>query len=87
CHHATWVLAVATAKSRGEPVRPCATMRLYVGTAAFHAAGSSAISTTQGLQRRLRDLLTLGQQVQARGDHFQTVARSLLGFPTNSPFV
>ncbi|MGH2519928.1 MAG: acyl-CoA dehydrogenase family protein, partial [Chloroflexota bacterium] len=58
-----------------------------VGTAAFHAAGSSAIFTTQGAERRLRDLLTLGQQVQARDDHFQTAGRSLLGLPTNSPFV
>ncbi|HUZ76015.1 MAG TPA: flavin-dependent monooxygenase, partial [Chloroflexota bacterium] len=58
-----------------------------VGTAAFHAAGSSAIFTTQGFERRLRDLLTLGQQVQARDDHFQTAGRALLGLPANSPFV
>lgn len=47
-------------------------------TAAYRAAGQSAIFETAPFERRLRDALSASQQVQGRASHYTTVGRHLL---------
>ncbi len=46
---------------------------------AYQAAGSTAIFQAQGFERRLRDMNTVSQQLQARASHFQLAGQYLLG--------
>jgi alkylation response protein AidB-like acyl-CoA dehydrogenase len=45
----------------------------------FHAAGATAIYASHPLERRMRDIITVSQHLQARQQHFQTVGQALLG--------
>jgi len=58
-----------------------------VADAAYHAAGATAIFERNPFERRLRDIHTVAQQVQARRAHYENVGRHLLGFATDSQFV
>jgi len=58
-----------------------------VGTAAYHAAGATAIFERNAFERRFRDLHTVAQQLQGRRSHFETVGRFLLGFDFDSMFL
>lgn len=50
-----------------------------VATAAYRAAGQSAIFEAAPFERRMRDALSASQQVQARPSHYTTAGRHLLG--------
>ena len=54
-----------------------------VAEAAWDIAGASAIFTTNPLERRLRDIHTLTQQLQGRKSHLQDVGAYLLGLEPN----
>jgi alkylation response protein AidB-like acyl-CoA dehydrogenase len=54
-----------------------------VADAAWDIAGASAIFTTNPLERRLRDIHTLTQQLQGRKSHLQDVGAYLLGLEPN----
>ena len=58
-----------------------------VASAAYGAAGSTAIFENQPFERRFRDIHAVTQQVQGRPVHFETVGAHLLGLETDSPFV
>lgn len=45
----------------------------------FHAAGATAIYESHPLERRMRDIMTVAQHLQARQQHFETVGQALLG--------
>ena len=45
----------------------------------FHAAGATAIYESHPLERRMRDIITVSQHLQARQQHYQTVGQALLG--------
>jgi alkylation response protein AidB-like acyl-CoA dehydrogenase len=45
----------------------------------FHAAGAGAIYASNALERRMRDIITVSQHLQARQAHYQTVGQFLLG--------
>jgi indole-3-acetate monooxygenase len=45
----------------------------------FHAAGATAIYESHPLERRMRDIITVSQHLQARLQHYETVGQSLLG--------
>ncbi|HZB90046.1 MAG TPA: acyl-CoA dehydrogenase family protein [Stellaceae bacterium] len=45
----------------------------------FHAAGATAIYETHSLERRMRDIITVAQHLQARQQHFATVGQAMLG--------
>ncbi|HEY5637074.1 MAG TPA: acyl-CoA dehydrogenase family protein [Burkholderiales bacterium] len=49
------------------------------GGFAFEAAGATAIFSANPFERRFRDLHAIGQQVQGRASHYETVGRFLLG--------
>lgn len=55
-----------------------------VVVAGYRAAGNTAIFPVNPFERRLRDALSAGQQVQGRPGHFTTVGRHLLGLPPDS---
>jgi alkylation response protein AidB-like acyl-CoA dehydrogenase len=59
----------------------------HVVSAAYRAAGSTAIFQNQAFERRFRDIHAVTQQVQGRPVHFETVGAHMLGLPTDSPFV
>ena len=46
---------------------------------AYKEAGTSAIFLDTAFERRFRDIHTASQQIQARGAHFETVGKILLG--------
>jgi alkylation response protein AidB-like acyl-CoA dehydrogenase len=50
-----------------------------VADTAWDIAGASAIFTSSPLERRLRDIRTLTQQIQGRKSHLQDVGAYLLG--------
>ncbi|HEX6513407.1 MAG TPA: acyl-CoA dehydrogenase family protein [Chloroflexota bacterium] len=54
---------------------------------AYQLAGSTAIFTGGGIERRFRDMHAVSQQIQARQDHFEIVGRHLLGLEAESPFM
>jgi alkylation response protein AidB-like acyl-CoA dehydrogenase len=54
-----------------------------VADAAWDIAGASAIFTANPLERRLRDIRTLTQQLQGRKSHLQDVGAYLLGLEPN----
>jgi alkylation response protein AidB-like acyl-CoA dehydrogenase len=58
-----------------------------VASAAYNAAGSTAIFQNQAFERRFRDIHAVTQQVQGRAAHFETVGAHILGLETDSPFV
>jgi alkylation response protein AidB-like acyl-CoA dehydrogenase len=58
-----------------------------VASAAYSAAGSTAIFHNQPFERRFRDIHAVTQQVQGRPAHFETVGAHILGLETDSPFV
>jgi alkylation response protein AidB-like acyl-CoA dehydrogenase len=45
----------------------------------YHAAGSTAIFISNPFERRLRDVLTIRQQIQGRQAHFKTTGQFFLG--------
>jgi len=55
---------------------------------AYHAAGATAIFTSNAFERRFRDIHTVAQQLQGRRQHFETVGRHLLGLePDSTAFI
>lgn len=50
-----------------------------VADTVFHAAGATAIYMSHPLERRMRDIITVSQHLQARQQHFETVGQALLG--------
>ncbi|HWI27278.1 MAG TPA: acyl-CoA dehydrogenase family protein [Stellaceae bacterium] len=50
-----------------------------VADTVFHAAGATAIYMSHPLERRMRDIMTVSQHLQARQQHFETVGQALLG--------
>jgi alkylation response protein AidB-like acyl-CoA dehydrogenase len=53
----------------------------------YLAAGATAIFTSQGFERRFRDVHAVTQQTQARPVHFQAVGRYFLGLDVDSSYV
>ena len=58
-----------------------------VGTLLYHAAGAHAIFAGAPWERRMRDLYSVSQQLQARDDHFENVGRFLLGLDPDPTFL
>jgi len=58
-----------------------------VVSTAFHEAGATAIFDANPFERRLRDVNSVGQQVQARAAHFETVGGYMLGASPNLRFI
>jgi alkylation response protein AidB-like acyl-CoA dehydrogenase len=54
---------------------------------AYHAAGATAVFTTQAFERRFRDIHTVAQQLQGRDDHFENVGKFLLDLPPDPTFL
>jgi hypothetical protein len=50
-------------------------------TFAYKGAGVDTIFPASPFERRLRDMHTLSQQIQARSAHFESVGQILLGVP------
>lgn len=85
--------------SRGETftLRERATLRLAsvyaihqskdVVDAAYQMAGGSAIFENQAFERRLRDIHTVTQQVQAQLVNFEIAGQVLLGLPVTSKLI
>jgi alkylation response protein AidB-like acyl-CoA dehydrogenase len=59
---ATWTIHQATA----------------VTDAAYHMAGSTAVFSENGFERRLRDMHAIAQQLQARDQHYETAGLAIL---------
>ena len=73
-------------------VRLASTFAINEGAAvvvdAYRAAGQTAIFQSNAFERRLRDALSVSQQVQGRRSHFTTVGRHLLGLePDTTMFI
>lgn len=58
-----------------------------IATAAYHAAGNTAIFEGQPFERRLRDAHSASQQLQGRPANFVTIGRILLGLPPDTQIV
>ena len=54
---------------------------------AYHAAGGTAVFTSNAFERRFRDIHTVSQQLQGRDDHFENVGKFLLGLPPDTTFL
>ena len=54
---------------------------------AYHAAGGTAVFTSNAFERRFRDIHTVAQQLQGRDDHFETVGKFLLGLDPDTTFL
>jgi alkylation response protein AidB-like acyl-CoA dehydrogenase len=54
---------------------------------AYHAAGGTAVFTSQAFERRFRDIHTVSQQLQGRDAHFETVGKFLLGLDPDTTFL
>lgn len=54
---------------------------------AYHAAGGTAVFSTNAFERRFRDAHTISQQLQGRDDHFETVGKFLLGLEPSTTFL
>ncbi len=55
--------------------------------AVYHAAGSTAIFTSEDFERRFRDMHAVTQQIQGRQAHFETVGRFMLGLEADTTFL
>ncbi len=55
--------------------------------AAYHAAGATAIFTSNAFERRFRDVHAVTQQLQGRQAHFETVGQFLLGIEPDMSFL
>jgi alkylation response protein AidB-like acyl-CoA dehydrogenase len=53
----------------------------------YHAAGATAIFTSNPFERRLRDIHTVMQQVQAHFANFELVGQVLLGMPSPTKLI
>ncbi len=60
---------------------------MRVADAAYHAAGATAIFTSNPFERRFRDMHAAAQQIQGRRTHFETVGRYLLGLDVDLTFL
>ena len=58
-----------------------------VADVAYHAAGGTAVFTSNAFERRFRDIHTVSQQLQGRDDHFETVGKFLLGLTPDTTFL
>ncbi len=58
-----------------------------IATAAYRAAGNTAIFEAQPFERRLRDANAASQQLQGRPANFVTIGRVMLGLPPDTPIV
>jgi alkylation response protein AidB-like acyl-CoA dehydrogenase len=54
---------------------------------AYHAAGGTAVFTSNAFERRFRDIHTVSQQLQGRDDHFEAVGKFLLGLEPDTTFL
>ena len=54
---------------------------------AYHAAGGTAVFTSQAFERRFRDIHTVAQQLQGRDDHFENVGKFLLDLEPDTTFL
>ncbi len=54
---------------------------------AYHAAGGTAVFTSQAFERRFRDIHTVTQQLQGRDDHFENVGKFLLDLAPDTTFL
>jgi indole-3-acetate monooxygenase len=54
---------------------------------AYHAAGGTAVFTSNAFERRFRDIHTVAQQLQGRDDHYETVGKFLLGLEPDTTFL
>jgi alkylation response protein AidB-like acyl-CoA dehydrogenase len=54
---------------------------------AYHAAGGTAVFTSNAFERRFRDIHTVAQQLQGRDDHFESVGKFLLGLEPDTTFL
>ena len=54
---------------------------------AYHAAGGTAVFTSQAFERRFRDIHTVAQQLQGRDDHFENVGKFLLDLPPDKTWL
>jgi alkylation response protein AidB-like acyl-CoA dehydrogenase len=54
---------------------------------AYHAAGGTAVFTSQAFERRFRDIHTVAQQLQGRDDHFENVGKFLLDLPPDTTWL
>jgi alkylation response protein AidB-like acyl-CoA dehydrogenase len=46
--------------------------------AAYHMSGSTAVLSSNGFERRFRDMHAIAQQLQARDTHYETIGLSIL---------
>jgi hypothetical protein len=53
----------------------------------YHAAGATAIFTSNPFERRFRDVHTVLQQVQAHFANFELVGQVLLGLPSQTKLI
>jgi alkylation response protein AidB-like acyl-CoA dehydrogenase len=54
---------------------------------AYHAAGGTAVFTSNAFERRFRDIHTVAQQLQGRDDHYENVGKFLLGLEPDTTFL
>jgi indole-3-acetate monooxygenase len=59
----------------------------HIADMAYHAAGATAVFTSQPFERRFRDMHAVAQQVQGRRSHFETVGKFLLGVDAEIAFL
>ena len=58
-----------------------------VANFAYHAAGGTAVFTSNAFERRFRDIHTVAQQLQGRDDHYENVGKFLLGLEPDTTFL
>jgi len=54
---------------------------------AYHAAGGTALFTSNAFERRFRDIPTVAQQLQGRDDHYENVGKFLVGLEPDTTFL
>jgi alkylation response protein AidB-like acyl-CoA dehydrogenase len=54
---------------------------------AYHAAGGTAVFTSNAFERRFRDIHTVAQQLQGRDDHYENVGKFLVGLEPDTTFL
>jgi alkylation response protein AidB-like acyl-CoA dehydrogenase len=92
--HDVWAAVTASGQLTLEQrvlIRLAATAAIHqaarVVDTTFHAAGATAIFTSNPFERRFRDMHAVTQQVQGRQDHYETVGRFLLGLEPDQGFL
>ncbi len=60
---------------------------MAVADFAYHWAGATAIFETSPFERRFRDIHAVGQQLQGRASHFETVGQLMLGQEADTSFL